>query len=138
MTKNIPLPPFTEETALLQVQSAEELWNMRDPDKIILTYAEDSEYRNRGVLLKGRAEIKAALLRKWAKELDYRLKKYLWGFRNNRIAAHFEYEWHDNSSHWFRSYGVELWDFDAEGLLHRHIASINDVSITASDRHISI
>src|SRR5579859_4004778 len=115
MTAKILLP-FTEETALLQVQNAENLWNMRDPEKIVLTYAEDSIYRNRGEVLKGRAEIKAALLRKWAKELDYRLKKYLWGFRNNRIATHFEYEWHDESGHWFRSYGVELWEFDAEGL----------------------
>src|SRR5262249_22754098 len=123
---------------LLLVQDTENLWNQRDPDKIVLTYAEDCVYRNRGELLKGRAEIKAALLRKWAKELDYRLKKYLWGFRGNRAAVHFEYEWHDVSGQWFRSYGVELWEFNAEGLLHRHTASINDVAIAASERHIGI
>jgi nuclear transport factor 2 (NTF2) superfamily protein len=132
------VPPFTEETAQLKVQNAENLWNTRDPEKVVLAYTEDSVWRNRNEFLNGREEIKAFLRRKWNKELDYRLKKYLWGFRENRIAVHFEYEWHDDSSQWFRSYGVELWEFDPEGLMRRRIASINDAPIAASDRRIAI
>jgi nuclear transport factor 2 (NTF2) superfamily protein len=132
------VPPFTEETALAKVQAAENLWNTRDPEKVVLAYTEDSVWRNRNEFLNGRDEIKAFLRRKWNKELDYRLKKTLWGFRENRMAVHFEYEWHDDSGQWFRSYGVELWEFDAAGLMRRRIASINDAPIAASDRRIAV
>jgi len=137
MTQKI-VSPFTEETALAKVQAAENLWNTRDPEKVVLAYTEDSVWRNRNEFLNGRDEIKAFLRRKWNKELEYRLKKTLWGFRENRMAVHFEYEWHDDSGQWFRSYGVELWEFDAEGLMRRRIASINDAPIAASDRRIAV
>ena len=132
------VPPFTEETALQKVQNAENLWNSRDPEKVVLGYTEDSVWRNRNEFLTGREEIKAFLRRKWNKELDYRLKKTLWTYNGNRISVTFEYEWHDDSSQWFRSYGVELWEFDSEGLMRRRIASINDAPIAASDRRIAI
>ena len=130
------VPPFNEETAKAKVRNAENLWNTRDPEKVVLAYTEDSEWRNRAELMKGREEIKAFLRRKWNKELDYRLKKTLWGFRENRMAVHFEYEWHDDSGQWFRSYGVELWEFDERGLMRRRIASINDAPINESERRI--
>ena len=126
-------PPFTPEGALKKVQMAEDLWNGRDPERVVLAYSENSEWRNRAEFLRGREAIKAFLRRKWDKELDYRLKKTLWGFRENRIAVSFEYEWHDDSGQWFRSYGVELWEFDAEGLMCRRIASINDSPIERSE-----
>jgi nuclear transport factor 2 (NTF2) superfamily protein len=129
-------PPFTLETAQLKVQAAEDAWNTRDPERVVLAYSDDSEWRNRAEFLRGRDEIRAFLRRKWAKELDYRLKKTLWGFRENRIAVSFEYEWHDASGQWFRSYGAELWEFDDEGLMRRRIASINDAPIDASERRI--
>lgn len=129
-------PPFTEETAKLKVQAAQDAWNTRDPERVALAYSEDSEWRNRAEFLKGREEIKAFLRRKWAKELDYRLKKTLWGFRVNRMAVSFEYEWHDDRGQWFRSYGVELWEFDDQGLMRRRIASINDASIDESERRV--
>lgn len=135
MTQPI-VPPFNEETAKAKVRNAENLWNTRDPEKVVLAYTEDSEWRNRAELMKGREEIKAFLRRKWNKELDYRLKKTLWGFRENRMAVHFEYEWHDDSGQWFRSYGVELWEFDERGLMRRRIASINDAPINESERRI--
>jgi nuclear transport factor 2 (NTF2) superfamily protein len=130
------VPPFSEETARAKVKMAEDLWNTRDPERVALAYTENSEWRNRVELLKGREEIKAFLRRKWSKELDYRLKKTLWGFRENRMAVHFEYEWHDDSGHWFRSYGVELWEFEESGLMRKRIASINDLPIAESDRRI--
>ena len=105
------VPPFTEETALARVKKAQDLWNTRDPDRVVLAYTEDSEWRNRAEFLKGREEIRAFLRRKWDKELDYRLRKTLWGFRHNRMAVSFEYEWHDRAGQWYRSYGVELWEF---------------------------
>lgn len=129
-------PPFTEETAPRKVQAAEDLWNTRDPERVVLAYTPDSEWRNRSEFLHGREEIKAFLRRKWDKELDYRLKKTLWGFRNNRMAVSFEYEWHDAHGQWYRSYGVELWEFDDDGLMRRRIASINDAPIDQSDRRI--
>lgn len=129
-------PPFTLETARLKVQAAEDSWNTRDPERVALAYSEESEWRNRSEFLRGRDEIRAFLSRKWAKELDYRLKKTLWGFRENRIAVSFEYEWHDASGQWFRSYGAELWEFDSEGLMRRRVASINDAPIDASERRI--
>jgi nuclear transport factor 2 (NTF2) superfamily protein len=129
-------PPFNEDTAKKKVQVAEDLWNTRDPDKIVMAYTEDCEWRNRAEFLKGREEIRAFLRRKWNRELDYRLKKTLWGFRENRMAVHFEYEWHDDSGQWFRSYGVELWEFAEDGRMRRRIASINDAVIQESERRM--
>jgi len=131
-------PPFTEETAILKVQAAEDAWNSCDPERVALAYTEDSEWRNRSEFLRGRAEIKAFLKRKWAKELDYRLKKELWAFRGNRIAVRFEYEWHDPEGHWYRSYGNEMWEFDDSGLMRKRYASINDVSIQDADRRLRL
>ena len=131
-------PPFTEETAILKVQAAEDAWNSCDPERVALAYTEDSEWRNRSEFLRGRAEIKAFLKRKWAKQLDYRLKKELWAFRDNRIAVRFEYEWHDSEGHWYRSYGNEMWEFDDSGLMRKRYASINDVSIQDADRRLRL
>jgi nuclear transport factor 2 (NTF2) superfamily protein len=128
--------PFTEETALAKVQAAENAWNSRDTERIALAYSADSEWRNRTEFLRGREEITVFLRRKWEKELDYRLKKTLWAFRENRIAVTFEYEWHDVESQWYRSYGNELWEFDEEGLMRRRMASINDAAIAESERRI--
>jgi hypothetical protein len=125
------VPPFTEESALAKVQMAEDLWNTRDPERVALAYTEDSEWRNRTEFLKGREEIRAFLRRKWTKELDYRLRKKLWGFRGNRMAVSFEYEWHDDAGQWYLSYGVELWEFNEAGLMQHRIASINDAPIEA-------
>jgi nuclear transport factor 2 (NTF2) superfamily protein len=130
------VPPFTEESALAKVRMAQDLWNKRDPEKVVLAYTEDSEWRNRSEFLKGREEILQFLRRKWARELDYRLRKTLWGFRGNRMAVSFEYEWHDEAGQWYRSYGVELWEFNEAGLMQRRIASINDAPIAESDRRI--
>jgi len=135
MTAKI-VPPFNEESAKAKVQMAEDLWNTRDPERVVLAYTEDSEWRNRVESLKGRAEIKAFLHRKWSKELGYRLKKTLWGFRENRMAVLFEYEWHDDSGQWFRSHGVELWEFAESGLMRKRHASINDLPINAAERRI--
>jgi nuclear transport factor 2 (NTF2) superfamily protein len=129
-------PPFTAESAARKVQMAEDAWNSRDPDRVALAYSPDSEWRNRTEFLRGRDEIKAFLRRKWAKELDYRLKKTLWAFRENRIAVSFEYEWHDVDGQWHRSYGNELWEFDEEGLMRRRLASINDAAIAESERRV--
>jgi uncharacterized protein len=129
-----PLPPFTLETAKLKVQAAEDAWNTRDPKKVALAYTEDSQWRNRAEFLSGREAIEAFLERKWAKELDYRLKKELWSFNDNRISVRFEYEWHDDSGHWYRSYGNEQWEFAESGLMMRREASINDVPIEESAR----
>lgn len=131
-------PPFTEETALAKVQAAEDGWNSRDPARVALAYSADSHWRNRDVFLNGREEIKSFLTQKWARELDYRLKKYLWAFGGNRIAVRFEYEWHDAGGQWFRSYGNEMWEFDDDGLMRRREASINDAKIDAADRRIAI
>jgi len=128
------IPPFTEETALAKVRMAEDLWNTRDPDRVVLAYTEDSEWRNRTEFLKGREDIRAFLRRKWATELDYCLQKTLWGFRGNRMAVAFEYEWHNGEGQWYRSYGVELWEFNEAGLMQRRIASINDAVIDLAER----
>lgn len=129
-------PPFTMETALAKVAAAEAAWNSRDPDRVALAYAEDSEWRNRTEFFRGREAIRAFLRRKWARELDYRLKKELWGFRENRIAVRFEYEWHDETGQWYRSYGNEMWEFDADGLMTRRYASINDAPIDEQERRL--
>ena len=129
-------PPFTLETALAKVHAAEDAWNSRDPERVALAYTADSDWRNRTELLRGRDAIRAFLRRKWATELDYRLKKELWGFRDNRIAVRFEYEFHDAAGQWYRAYGNELWEFDAAGLMARRYASINDPPIAEADRRI--
>lgn len=129
-----PLPPFTLETALLKVRAAENGWNGRDPEKVSLAYTEDSVWRNRSEFLQGRPAIVAFLTRKWNRELDYRLIKELWAFSENRIAVRFAYEYHDDSENWFRAYGNENWEFDANGLMRVRHASINDLPIRAEDR----
>ncbi|MBC7825171.1 MAG: nuclear transport factor 2 family protein [Candidatus Parcubacteria bacterium] len=129
-----PLPPFTLETATAKVQAAEDAWNTRNPDKVALAYTEDSQWRNRSEFLSGRYAIREFLKRKWAKELDYRLKKELWSFSADRISVRFEYEWHDDANNWYRSYGNEQWEFAENGLMRRREASINDVSIQESER----
>jgi uncharacterized protein len=129
-----PLPPFTLETAIQKVRMAEDAWNTRDPQRVALAYTIDSRWRNRAEFLHGRAEIEAFLTRKWQRELDYRLIKEIWAFRENRIAVRFAYEWHDDSGSWFRSYGNENWEFDEHGLMRRRVASINDLPIKESER----
>ncbi|HKO50924.1 MAG TPA: nuclear transport factor 2 family protein [Polyangiaceae bacterium] len=129
-------PPFDESTAQRKVQAAEDAWNSRDPERVALAYTEDTEWRNRAEFLNGREAIKAFLHRKWAKELDYRLKKELWAFTGHRIAVRFEYEWHDDSGQWYRSYGNEQWEFRDDGLMHRRFASINDLPIAESQRRL--
>ncbi len=129
-----PLPPFTVETAAQKVRMAEDAWNTRDPERVSLAYTPDSRWRNRSDFLTGRAEIVTFLTAKWRRELDYRLIKELWGLNDNRIAVRFQYEWHDADGAWYRSYGNEQWEFDAEGLMRRREASINDVAIAESDR----
>ena len=129
-----PLPPFTLETAKDKVQAAEDAWNTRNPERVALAYTEDSQWRNRAEFFSGREAIKAFLRRKWAIELDYRLRKELWSFTDNRISVRFEYEWHDDSGHWYRSYGNEQWEFTENGLMRRREASINDVPIQESER----
>lgn len=129
-----PLPPFTQETAIQKVRMAEDAWNSCDPGRVALGYTEDSRWRNRAEFPRGREEIVQFLKRKWARELDYRLIKELWAFRDNRIAVRFAYEWHDDAGDWFRSYGNENWEFDVEGLMRLRYASINDLPIREIDR----
>jgi nuclear transport factor 2 (NTF2) superfamily protein len=129
-----PLPPFTAETAAQKARFAEDAWNTRDPARVALAYTADSRWRNRSEFLQGRAAIEDFLTRKWKRELDYRLIKDVWAFRENRIAVRFAYEWHDDSGNWFRSYGNENWEFDEHGLMRVRIASINDLPITSGDR----
>jgi len=129
-----PFPPFSVDTAIEKVRKAEDAWNTRQPKTVALAYTEDSVWRNRAEFLSGRAEIVDFLTRKWNRELDYRLIKELWTFRDNRIAVRFAYEWHDDSGNWFRSYGNENWEFVENGLMRRRIASINDLPIGENDR----
>ena len=129
-----PFPPFDVDTAIQKVQAAEDAWNSRDPQRVSLAYTEDSVWRNRDVFLIGRPAIVEFLTAKWERELDYVLRKSLWGFRENRIAVRFQYEWHDAAGQWFRSYGNELWEFDERGLMRRREASINDTTITEAER----
>jgi nuclear transport factor 2 (NTF2) superfamily protein len=129
-----PLPPFTLETATQKVRMAEDAWNTRDLQRVALAYTTDSRWRNRAEFLEGRAAIETFLTRKWQRELDYRLIKEIWAFRENRIAVRFAYEWHGDSGNWFRSYGNENWEFHENGLMRLPIASINDLPITESER----
>jgi nuclear transport factor 2 (NTF2) superfamily protein len=131
-----PLPPFTLEAATLKVRLAEDAWNTRDPARVAAAYTPDSRWRNRSEFLHGREAIEAFLQRKWRRELDYRLVKELWAFRDERISVRFAYEWHDDSGQWYRSYGNENWAFGADGLMHTRIASINDLPIAAEDRKL--
>jgi nuclear transport factor 2 (NTF2) superfamily protein len=136
MNPRPPLPPFTEETARRKVQAAEDAWNSRDPERVSLAYTEDTEWRNRTEFLRGRAEVVEFLRRKWAKELDYRLKKTLWAFTGNRIAVRFEYEYRDHSGQWWRAHGNENWEFDELGYMRARYASINDQPIAESERRV--
>jgi nuclear transport factor 2 (NTF2) superfamily protein len=129
-----PLPPFTRETAALKVRLAEDGWNSRDPQRVSLVYTHDSQWRNRAEFPVGREQIVEFLTRKWAKQLDYRLIKELWAFDLNRIAVRFAYAWHDDSGNWFRSYGNENWQFNANGLMELRYASINDMPIKEAER----
>ncbi len=132
-----PLPPFTDETAAAKVRLAEDAWNSRDPARVALAYTPGSQWRNRAEFINGRAEIEAFLTRKWARELDYRLIKELWAHASSRIAVRFAYEYCDDSGNWYRAYGNENWQFDADGLMERRIASINDHGIAEGDRRFT-
>lgn len=129
-------PPFTEESARAKVQAAEDAWNSHDPERVALAYSLDSDWRNRDEFFCGREAIKAFLRRKWSKELDYRLRKELWAWTDNRISVRFEYEWHDAEGCWFRTHGNEHWEFDSEGLMTRRDMSANDVPIDESERRL--
>ena len=131
-----PVPPFTAETAAMKVQAAEDAWNTRDPARVAAAYTPDTVWRNRSEFLVGREQVQAFLTRKWERELDYALRKSLWAFTGDRIAVRFQYEWHDAAGQWWRSYGNENWQFDAEGLMARREASIDDVAIAEADRRI--
>ena len=131
-----PLPPFTEGTARQKIQMAEDAWNSKDPERVAKAYTPDSEWRNRNEFINGRDEIVAFLKRKWAKELDYRLKKEYWAHSGNRIAVRFEYEWQDAAGNWFRSYGNENWEFDELGYMAKRYASINDLAIIEGERKL--
>jgi uncharacterized protein len=132
--KKLPLPPFTLETAMQKVQMAEDAWNAKDPERVCMAYTVDSEWRNRAEFINGREAIKQFLTRKWEKELDYRLKKELWCYADNRIGVRFEYEWHDADNQWYRSYGNEMWEFAPNGLMQKRFASINDLAISEDER----
>ena len=129
-----PLPPFSADTARQKVRLAEDAWNSRDPDRVVGVYTEDTQWRNRAEFPVGRAQVKQFLQRKWARELDYRLIKELWAFSGHRIAVRFAYEWHDDSGHWYRSYGNENWEFTDQGYMQRRFASINDLLIAEAER----
>ena len=136
MSDRPPMPPFTRETAAQKVQAAEDAWNTRDPERVSLAYSEDSVWRNRDTFIEGRTEIVSFLTSKWDRELDYALRKNLWSFEENRIAVRFQYECHDRTGQWWRSYGNELWEFNEHGLMVRREASINDVAIEETARRI--
>lgn len=129
-----PLPPFTHDSAVQKVRAAEDAWNSRDPDRVVLAYTPDTVWRNRAEFPVGREQVHAFLQRKWVRELDYRLIKALWAFGGHRIAVRFAYEWHDDAGNWFRSHGNENWEFNDAGLMHRRFASINDRPIRADER----
>ena len=132
--KKHPIPPFNFDDAKQKVQLAEDAWNGKNPEKIALAYSPDTEWRNRDLFINGRDEVISFLKIKWKKELDYKLKKELWAYTENKIAVRFEYEWHDNNGQWYRSYGNENWEFDENGLMKKRFASINDLPINESER----
>ncbi len=134
--KKLPLPPFTEETAKQKVQMAEDGWNSKDPVKVSKAYSVNTEWRNRSEFVNGREEVVAFLKDKWVKEIDYKLKKELWAYTDNKIAVRFEYEYQNEKGNWFRAYGNENWEFDENGLMEKRYASINDVEIKESDRRL--
>ena len=136
MKQKLPLPPFTAETALQKVQMAEDAWNSKDPERISLAYTIDTEWRNRTDFIYGRDAVKVFLKHKWEKELHYKLKKELWGFRGNRMAVRFEYEYQLADGQWFRAYGNENWEFDENGLMTKRYASINDLPILETERKL--
>lgn len=136
MEQKHPLPPFTEETAKQKIQMAEDAWNSKDPVKVAKAYTVDSEWRNRDQFVNGREEIQSFLEHKWEKELDYKLKKELWAFKDNRIAVRFEYEYRNTQGQWFRAYGNENWEFDENGLMQKRFASINDLAIEEGERKL--
>ncbi|NIJ44933.1 hypothetical protein FHR24_001372 [Wenyingzhuangia heitensis] len=136
MEQKHPLPPFTAETAQQKIQMAENAWNSKNPQKVAMAYTIDSEWRNRDQFVNGREEIEAFLQDKWKNELDYKLKKELWAFRENRIAVRFEYEYRNASGQWFRAYGNENWEFDENGFMQKRFASINDLEIQEKDRRL--
>ncbi len=136
VTQKLPIPPFTLETAIQKVKAAEDVWNTRNPEKVIQAYSDDSEWRNRSEFLNGKQEIKSFLEKKWSKEIDYKLKKELWAFSDNRIAVRFEYEWQDGNNNWYRSYGNENWEFDENGFMKKRYASINDIPIKETERKL--
>ncbi|MGA9637400.1 DUF1348 family protein [Flavobacterium sp.] len=136
MEQKLPLPPFNFETATQKVKMAEDAWNSKNPEKVSLAYTFDTEWRNRQLFINGRKEVKEFLTAKWEKELDYKLKKELWAFTENKIAVRFEYEWQNNSGQWFRSYGNENWEFDENGFMKKRFASINDLEINEKDRRL--
>ena len=137
MSSRPPVPPFTEETARQKVQAAEDAWNTRDPERVALAYTEDSRWRNRDEFFQGRDAIRDFLRRKWARELDYRLRKELWCWAGNRISVRFEYESRDIHGQWWRSHGNEHWEFDEHGLMRRRDASINDYPIEPHERRLA-
>lgn len=136
MEQKHPLPPFTLETAIQKVQLAEDAWNSQDPERVSLAYTTGTEWRNRSEFINGRAEVVAFLKRKWEKERNYKLKKELWAFMDNRIAVRFEYEYQDATGQWYRAYGNENWEFDENGLMQKRYASINDLAITEAERRL--
>jgi uncharacterized protein len=134
MEQRPPLPPFTEETAIQKIQMAEDAWNSKDPERVSKAYTPNTEWRNRNEFINGREEVVTFLKRKWENEIDYKLKKELWTFRDNRIAVRFEYEYRNTDGQWFRAYGNENWEFDENGLMDKRYASINDLAIEEKDR----
>lgn len=136
MEQKHPLPPFTFETAVQKVQLAEDAWNSQDPEKVSLAYTTDTVWRNRSTFINGRRAVQEFLKTKWEKELNYKLKKELWAYTDNRIAVRFEYEWQDQQGQWFRAYGNENWEFNENGLMEKRYASINDLPIDESERRL--
>lgn len=136
MHQKLPLPPFTLETAKQKIQMAEDAWNSKNPVRVSMAYTPDSEWRNRSSFINGREEIVQFLAEKWSKEHQYKLKKELWAYQDNRIAVRFEYEYHNDEGQWFRAYGNENWEFDANGFMQKRFASINDVPINESERKL--
>jgi uncharacterized protein len=135
--KRLPVPPFNTVTAMEKVQFAENAWNTKNPEKVSMAYTIDTEWRNRAEFINGRDEVRAFLTRKWKNELEYKLKKELWCFTDNKIGVRFEYEWHNKSGQWFRSYGNEMWEFDEDGYMKKRYASINDLPIQENERKFS-